>query len=153
MLTLYTALKSIHVLAAVIWIGGAFTIQILTIRANRAHEPGAFAKLLSDIEVIGQRVFLPASLILVAVGFGMVADGDLQFELWLILGTIVWALSAITGSAFLGPESGRISAIFEREGMDSPAAIARTKRIFLVSRIELVLLILIVFDMVIKPGT
>jgi uncharacterized membrane protein len=153
MLTTYTALKSLHVLAAIMWIGGAALTQIFAIRANRAHEPGAFAKLLSDIEFVGTRVFLPSSLILVAAGFGMVADGDLDFELWLVLGTVVWAMSALTGSAFLGPESGRISAIFEREGMDSPAAVARTKRIFLVSRIELLLLVLIVIDMVVKPGT
>jgi uncharacterized membrane protein len=153
MLTTYTALKSVHVLAAIVWIGGATTVQIFAIRANRAHEPGAFAKLLGDIEFVGSRVFLPSSLILVVAGFGMVADGDLDFELWLVLGTIVWALSAATGAAFLGPESGRIGKIFETEGMDSPAAVARTKRIFLISRIELVLLILIVLDMVMKPGT
>ena len=37
--------------------------------------------------------------------------------------------------------------------MESPEAKARIRRIFLVSRFELVLLLLVVFDMVVKPGT
>ena len=37
--------------------------------------------------------------------------------------------------------------------MDSPEAKQRINRIFLVSRFELVLLLLVIFDMVVKPGT
>jgi uncharacterized membrane protein len=153
MLTTYTALKSFHVLAAVIWVGGAAMSQVLAIRATRANEPARIVGVLGDIEFVGTRVFLPSSLLLVATGFGLIADGDLDFELWIVLGLIVWALSAATGSGFLGPESGRIAAIVGSEGPDSPAALARIRRIFLISRIELLLLVLIVFDMVIKPGT
>ena len=36
--------------------------------------------------------------------------------------------------------------------MESPEVQARIRRIFLVSRIELVLLLAVVFDMVVKPG-
>ena len=59
---------------------------------------------------------------------------------------------AEVGSSFLGPESGRIAKIVETEGAASPNAQARIKRIFLISRIELVLLLLVVIDMVVKPG-
>jgi uncharacterized membrane protein len=153
MVTTYTVLKSLHVLAAVIWVGGAALSQVLAIRATRAGEPLRLSSLLTEIEWVGTRVFLPSSLVLVATGFGMIGDGDLDFDLWIIFGLIVWAISAAVGSAFLGPESTRIAAIIEAEGPSSPNAIARIKRIFLVSRIELVLLLLIVIDMVIKPGT
>jgi uncharacterized membrane protein len=153
MVTLYTVLKSLHVLAAVVWVGGATITQILAVRANRAGEPRRLVQLLSDVEWIGTRVFLPMSLLLLATGFGMIGDGELDFDLWIVLGLIVWLASAGLGSSFLGPESGRIAAIVEREGPESPDAQARIKRIFLVSRIELVLLVLIIVDMVIKPGT
>jgi hypothetical protein len=42
--------------------------------------------------------------------------------------------------------------VIEREGENSPEATARLQRIFLISRIELVLLILVVLDMALKPG-
>jgi hypothetical protein len=42
--------------------------------------------------------------------------------------------------------------MFEAEGANSPGAAALLRKVFLASRIELVLLVLIVADMVIKPG-
>ncbi|MDQ3877921.1 MAG: hypothetical protein M3290_06190, partial [Actinomycetota bacterium] len=63
----------------------------------------------------------------------------------------IYALSALTGMLFLGPESKRIANIVEEKGATAPEAIARIKRIFLISRIELVLLFFVIFDMVYKP--
>ena len=150
---LYEALKSLHVLMAVVWVGGATTIQVLAIRATRAADPPRLVGFLTDIEWVGTRIYLPASLILVATGFGMVGDQDLPFEGWIIFGLVVWIISAGVGSSFLGPESGRIGKIVEAQGPDSPEATARIKRIFVVSRIELLLLVLVIIDMVVKPGT
>ena len=64
----------------------------------------------------------------------------------------MFAASFITGVAFLGPESGRIGKMLEEQGADDPEAQARIARILVVSRIELTLLVLIVLDMVSKPG-
>jgi hypothetical protein len=153
MVTLETVLLSIHVLMAVIWVGGAFLTQVYAVRAMRSGEPPAIIRFTREAEFVGTRVFLPASLILVASGFWLVSEGNWDWELWIILALAAWVASAITGAGFLGPESGRIGAIVEREGPESPAALARIKRIFLISRIELTLLLLIVVDMVIKPGT
>ena len=61
-------------------------------------------------------------------------------------------LSFLSGFFYLGPQSGRLKQIYQTEGVESPAATALLGRLFLASRIELVLLILIVLDMVLKPG-
>ena len=45
-----------------------------------------------------------------------------------------------------------VDEVLELGGLEAPAVNAIIKNIFVVSRIELVLLILIVFDMVLKPG-
>jgi len=153
MVNTFTVLLSIHVLTAVIWVGGAFLTQIYAIRANHASDPPYMVRFLHETEFIGTRVFLPASLILVGTGFWLIAERNWDFELWIIFALAAWIASVATGAGFLGPETGRIGAIVEREGASSPAALARIKRIFLISRIELTLLVLIVIDMVIKPGT
>ena len=70
-----------------------------------------------------------------------------------MLALIAFGLSFVTGIAFLGPESKRIAVAIDAHGADSPEAVARIRRILLVSRIELVILVLIVFDTVLKPGT
>jgi hypothetical protein len=66
---------------------------------------------------------------------------------------IVILISIAVGAGFIGPESGRIARAIDAGGVDSPEAQMRINRIFLVSRIELTLLLLIVADMVVKPGT
>jgi uncharacterized membrane protein len=142
----------VHILAVVLWVGGAFMIQVLAIRATRANEGPRLATLTSEIEWIGTRIFVPASLILVIFGFLMIQEGDLDYQFWLVFPIVVWIASFLTGAGFLGPESGRLSKAIEREGIDSPEATSRLQRIFLISRIELVLLLLVVLDMALKPG-
>jgi hypothetical protein len=65
---------------------------------------------------------------------------------------VVFGGSFILGAGFIGPESGRIRKLMETQGPASPEVQRRIERIFLVSRIELLFLILVVFDMVVKPG-
>jgi hypothetical protein len=67
-------------------------------------------------------------------------------------GLVVIALSIIVGAGYLGPEAGRIARATERSGVESAEVQRRIRRIFLVSRIELVFLFAVVFDMVVKPG-
>jgi uncharacterized membrane protein len=148
----YEFLKVLHVVAAVVWVGGASVTQLYAIRATRTSEPERIVNFSSDAEWVGTRVFLPMSLILVATGFGMIGDASLDFEAWIVIGLAVWVISAGVGASFLGPESGRIAKVVETEGAASPNAQARIKRIFLISRIELVLLLIVVVDMVVKPG-
>jgi uncharacterized membrane protein len=103
--------------------------------------------------VLGLRLLVPASVLVLLFGIGLVSDGDWDMgQFWLIAGVAVFLASAITGAAFLGPETGRISRIAEERGADSPEVTARIRRVLLISRIELVLLVLLVLDMVAKPG-
>ena len=150
--TWYEVWKTIHILMAVIWVGGAFTVQVLALFAIAVAAPRTEGRVREEAEKVGMRVFAPASLILVVMGFILVQKGHWDYHTWVILALIAFALSFLTGIAFLGPESGRIAKAIAAEGPDSPAVIARINRILLVSRIELAILILIVIDMVIKPG-
>ena len=151
----YELLKTVHVLAAVIWVGGAATIQILAIRAQRVMttDPEAVMRLGKESEAVGMKVFFPASLVVLAAGIGMVLDSGIDFQdLWIVLGLVGIVISAVTGATFLGPESGRIGKLMEERGGLDEEISGRIKRIFLVSRIELTILLLIVINMVVKPG-
>lgn len=150
-ITTYQAYLSIHILAAVIWVGGAFAVQLFAMRATRAGTNEQVVAITKDIEWMGTRVFVPASLILVVFGFLMISEADLDYEFWLVFPLVIWALSFLVGAGFLGPESGRISKAFAAEGPDSVEGHTRLKRIFLISRIELTFLILVVLDMALKP--
>jgi uncharacterized membrane protein len=150
----YELLLFVHVLAAVVWVGGALSLQVLAIRAERSADGGRVANFATEAEWVGSRVFLPSSIVLLLAGIGLTLEGDWGFTTpWVLLGLIAYGLSALTGSLFLGPESGRIGKMIADVGPQDPDVLARIKRIFLVSRIELVVLLFIVFDMTVKPGS
>jgi uncharacterized membrane protein len=150
---LYEFLKTIHVVGAVIWVGGATAFQVLATRLARADDPDRLAAFGHDAEFVGMRVFFPASMVVLAAGIWMVADSGWNFsDLWIVLGLVGIAFSAIVGATFLGPESGRLATLIEERGAADPEVASRRNRIFMVSRIELAVLLLVVVNMVIKPG-
>jgi uncharacterized membrane protein len=153
-MTAYQWLLALHILSIVVWVGGNLTIQILATRIRASHEPVRMAAMGGDAEWVGMRVFLPASILAVISGVSLVLNGNWGWNhFWIGFGIFGFLFSAIVGSAFLGPESGRIKTLIESEGPNSSAVQARTDRVFLISRIELVILFLVVADMALKPGS
>lgn len=150
----YKWLLALHILFAVVWVGSDVAIQIFVIRAKRAGGDRV-AHFAGEIEWYGSRVLVPASLLLVILGFILLHESSGAYDLgqgWVTFGFVVWLLSLIAGTAYLGPESGRLSKLVEERSPEDAEYQRRLSRIFLVSRIELVLLILVVLDMSVKPG-
>ena len=150
----YKWLLAFHILLAVVWVGSDVAIQIFVIRANRAG-PDRIAYFAQEIEWYGTRVLVPSSLLLVILGFILLHESSGAFDLgqgWVTFGFVVWLLSFIAGASYLGPESGRLNKMVGDRGPEDAEYQRRLGRIFMVSRIELVLLILVVLDMAIKPG-
>jgi uncharacterized membrane protein len=145
--------EAVHVIAAVIWVGGGFTLQLLALLAGRAGEDTRVF-VFRSAEWIGQRFFLGSALVILVTGFLML--GDLPYDLgdgWVLFGFIVIILSTITGAGFLGPESGRIGKLTGEHGFNSPEVRQRYSRLLTVARIESLLLFLVIADMVARPGT
>jgi uncharacterized membrane protein len=154
-LSTYTALKSLHVLFAITWVGSGIFIQFYATTAIHDGDPvevGTFAKRIAQL---GMRMITPASLVVLLLGILMVAQSPVWnfSDTWIELGLLGYLITALTGIFFIGPESGRISKLVDEQGPAAPEPQRRSKRIFLVSRIDLLVIVLVVFDMVIKPGT
>jgi uncharacterized membrane protein len=148
----YQTWKALHVLMAIVWVGGAFMIQLFAFRIMKESEPRRMAEFARDVELIAMRTFIPASLLLIVLGFVLMHDGHWAFHFWAIFAIVVWALSFLSGALYLGPESGRIGKLIqERGGVDGEIQ-RRIEHILFHSRIELVLIALVAMDMVLKPG-
>jgi uncharacterized membrane protein len=150
----YKWLLAIHILLAVVWVGSNTAIQIFVIRAKRAGAD-RLAYFSSEIEWYGTRVLIPTSLALVVLGLLLLHESSGAYDLgqgWVSFGLGVWLFSFIAGAGFLGPESGRLGKLLDERGPEDPDYQRRLGRIFVVSRIELVLLVLAVLDMTVKPG-
>ena len=142
-----------HLAFAMAWVGGDFMIQMFYLRF-RAAGPEAVAQFTKAVEWIGLRILNPAALLVVIFGVLLVieVDGYEFSQFWISAALVMFLASFITGAGFLGPESGRIDKLMDERGPADPEVQSRIARILLVSRIEFVLLVLIVLDMVLKPG-
>ena len=150
---MYEALKYIHVLAAIVWVGGAFYTQLLAIKATRSDDETEMSRTGRDIALVGGRVFPVASIILIIAGALMVLDRWSFSQAWIAIALALWLASLLVGVLYLGPQSARIGQLFAAEGPTSVAGQARLARVFLVSRLELVSFAVVVFLMVFKPGS
>ncbi len=150
---LYEFLLAIHILAATVWVGGSFATQFLAMR-SRARGPAAMGAFAKDVEWYGQRFNLGASLLLILAAFGLVAEGNWSLgDAWISIALAAWILSFVLGAGYLGPRSKKVGEQIEAAGGSVPAATQQTiDRLFLVSRIELAILLLVIVDMVVKPG-
>jgi uncharacterized membrane protein len=149
----YEFLLFFHVSMAVIWVGGSAMIQFFALRILKATDPMRMADFGQDVEWIGTRVFLPASLLAVVSGVWMVIDSDfLGFgDDWIVIGIILFATTFLAGLLFFGPESGRLSKLAESEGPTAPVVQRKMQRLIALSRADLMLLFLIIYDMSVRP--
>ncbi len=150
----YNTLKFVHVIAAVAWVGGGLFVQYLATRLKRADDPLRLAAFAKDIEKAGMQFFMPVSLTVLVMGIVLVLyTPALGFtDTWILVGLVGYAATFVTGAFFLGPTSGKLAKDMETEGPASPTVQAGIRRIFAISRIDQVVLIVVIADMVFKPG-
>lgn len=148
----YDVYKMIHVVAAVVWVGGGATLVVLALLIQRENDPGALAAFGQRVEFIATRIFIPASLVVLVFGILMMLNGDLDWgQFWVIAGLVGFAATFLTGIAFLSPQTKRFNALVEEKGAESPEAQAALGKLLLVGRFDVALLLLVVADMTAKP--
>jgi uncharacterized membrane protein len=153
-MTGYSWLLFLHILAAIVWVGGAIMLNVLNTRNIRSGDPARLATSARETEWVGTRLIAPTTLVLLVLGLVMVGVNEAWTigQLWIILALVLFAITFATGAFFLGPEAGRIGKMIEERGAEDPEVRHRLRRVVLVGRIDLVTLIVIVWDMAVKPG-
>ena len=150
----YEFLLFVHIAMAVIWVGGAAMLQVFGLRAMRAPDPMRLVEFGGDVEWIGNRVLVPSSLLAVVSGVWLVIDSDFVGfgDDWIVIGIVLFAITFFAGALFFGPEAGRLGKLIAAEGPASPAVQAKLKRLLALTRADLMVLFLIIFDMSVKPS-
>jgi uncharacterized membrane protein len=152
-LTWYEFLLFVHIAAAVIWAGGATIIQVYALRIMRASDPMRMADFGHDVEWVANRTLLPSSALALVSGLWLVIDSDFWGfgDDWIVIGLILFAITFLAGALYFGPETGRLGKLAESEGPTSPVFQARLQRQLALTRADLMVLFLIIFDMATKP--
>ncbi|MGZ8619055.1 MAG: hypothetical protein ACXWYE_04060, partial [Actinomycetota bacterium] len=122
--------------------------------AEEEQRQGPEEAVTKDVEKAGMQYFMPASLLVLLFGIAMVVYSPVYnfSDTWIALGLIGYAATFVTGAFFIGPTAGKLSKALETEGPEGATSQALRKRIFAISRIDQVVLTLVIADMVFKPG-
>jgi uncharacterized membrane protein len=148
----YDVYKGLHIVAALIWVGGGATLTLLGIVAERQGDSRKLAAIGEMGEWIGMRVYTPASFIVLVFGILMVEKGDLGWgHFWIDAALVGWLGTTAVGVLYLSPQTKKLGKLVEAGGPESPEAQAKIRQILTVIRFDAVMLLLIVVDMAAKP--
>src|SRR5262249_58846516 len=98
----YDWLMLLHVLAAMIWLGGTFALSALATYLVRHGERAAIARFVASLRVIGPLVLAPATLGVVGLGIWLVLDSDAwNFrQTWVRLALGLFTAAFLVGAVF-----------------------------------------------------
>jgi uncharacterized membrane protein len=135
-------------------VGGVVLSQVQGAWVNKKNDPHDSLSFMAFQAYLGKRYFMPLAITVVAAGVAMVLDAEAWGfgDTWILIGIALYVLSVVMGAGFLGPQSEKVTEALAAGGPPDTALQATIDRIVLVSRVDLVVLILVVADMVIKPG-
>ena len=89
----YSLFKAVHVLGAVIWVGGGVSIMIHAIRGQRAYKPEDIVTVAKQAAFMGEKVFAPVGLVTFLMGIAMMINTSWGWgHFWIVVGLIGYAL-------------------------------------------------------------
>jgi uncharacterized membrane protein len=148
----YALFKFLHVASAVIWIGGAFVMIMLGVKAERSKSDTELVGVVRQVAWAGERIYVPASISTLVFGLIVAWLGVLWSNLWVILGLVGVAITIGMGILVLTPRAKKVEAGYAAGGV-TPAVVAISREILTLAKFDAVLLFTVVADMVLKPGT
>ncbi len=152
-MTWYELWLFVHITAAIVWLGGALAAQVFAVLAKRSGDPARTMAFGRDISFIGLRIFLPSSIVVFISGVLVTDDGNWEWgEPFIVFGIVAWAVVSLAAFGYVLREMGKIGARMAAEG-PSPALVGRINGLVLIARVLILVLFVIVFMMVVKPGT
>ncbi len=148
----YALFKYVHVLFAVVWIGGGALLTILALAAERKEDPMELVTVARQAAFVGEKVFAPAGLVVFLMGVAMMLNTDWGWgRFWIVAGLIGYAVTFVTGVAVLSPLAKKIEVSAEQNGPTAPVTMAMISRILVIARVDVAVLFLVIADMVTKP--
>ena len=151
-MTWYELLKTLHVLAIAGWFGSGLAIVVIGIRTLAAGK-GPFSAFALQAGWWAGKAHPAAGIVLLLTGFAMVADADISMgEPWISIALVGLIAAMGVGGALIGRTSTKLTAGIQARGEIDDEGVADARRLLLYSRIELAILVLVVADMVAKPG-
>ena len=104
-MTWYDWFKAGHVIVAVLWVGGGATLALMALMTLRMHDPIRVAQFAHQAGKIGERLYTPASLLVLLFGIGLMTNDQSPWDwdlLWVQIALAGWALTFLVGFFWIG---------------------------------------------------
>ena len=146
---MYELLVVIHILSAMVWIGGALVMLVTFRNIKRSEGQAVSDRTLGRVERASDLIFLPTPILVIATGLTMVIVSDAWAfsQLWVYLAIGLFVIVLILGAGF-GDRMERQMKQAREEGRSLPGVFDRFLRL---GFIEMGVVVVIVFLMVYKP--
>jgi uncharacterized membrane protein len=149
--SIYNTLQFIHVVAAMLWLGGSVSLAVMNARLAGKLDGDGTAVLARQSGWVGGAIFGPAAIVTLLAGIGMLAVTDLGAQLWVAWGMIVVLASIILSAGFIRRLTRRLELLSSAAEPDLATVSATRARLGLLNGLNMLLLLSAVWAMVVKP--
>ncbi|MDG4883610.1 DUF2269 family protein [Mesorhizobium sp. WSM4884] len=146
----YSIVKFLHVVSAILWVGGGFVLFLLGMLAERAGNTEDKLQAMRASGELGGRFFAPMSMLTLIFGLVMCGFWVGFSDLWIIIGLAGYATTFSIGMLIFKPTGERMGAMVAKEGV-TPAVLAIGQRMMNWARFDYAVMLVIIADMVLKP--
>jgi uncharacterized membrane protein len=154
-MSLDTWLHLVHVLSAMVWVGGGVMLSLIGLRARSSADSRTVADFARVLPWVGIRVLMPSVVLVLVTGVWMViADSEFHFsQFWVLLALALFVIAFAVGAIYLSRVGIQLARAANAPGQDASAPAALLNRWLAGYGLVLLVLLVAVWDMVFKPGT
>jgi uncharacterized membrane protein len=151
MLTWYTLLKFVHVVAVIVWMGGLVALAVVNARIEGDPDHALLRSLSRQNAFLGRAVLGPAALVTLLAGIALAVVLGGGFALWMVWGLVGALASFVLGGTLVRRASLRLVELAGTPSADAARLAAARRRLSRLNLINIALLLSIVWAMVAKP--
>jgi uncharacterized membrane protein len=151
---MYPWLLFLHVLSAMVWIGGGLILLLTGLRVRASADPRRAADFAGTLPYLALRSLAPAIVLLLLTGVGMVlSNAAWQFsQTWVLLALGLFVLAFAIGAVYLSRAGAALLRVAGGEAGDATSVTPFLNRWLLGYGAVLLILVVVVWDMIFKPG-
>jgi uncharacterized membrane protein len=146
----YSIVKFLHVVTAILWVGGGFVLFLLGVLAERAGNIEEKLQAMRASGQLGGRFFAPMSMLTLIFGLIMCSFWVGFSDLWIIIGLVGYATTFSIGMFIFKPTGERMGVMIAKDGI-TPAVLAIGQRMMSAARFDYAVMLVVIADMVLKP--
>jgi putative copper export protein len=151
--TLETLVHFLHLLAAIVWLGGVAALNILQLQVGRGPDRAALGPVLRRSDLYGRAVIAPAGVVTLFTGILLVIQDDevSWSDLWIWWGIAGMVVSLGLGATLIRANNAGLRRLTAQPRYDDQQVSTGQRRAAVLYGINLLVLLSVVWAMVFRP--